>query len=57
MASHRLHRQPDRLTAVMAAITAAVLGLGVWGIWHGSQGNDPGHVCRPIPGTSRLDCG
>jgi len=41
----------------MAAITATVLTLGVWGIWHGNQGNDPGQTCHPIPGTTRLSCG
>ena len=57
MARHHLRKRPSRLTAVMAAITALVFALGVWGIWHGSQGNDPGQVCHPIPGTTRLSCG
>lgn len=56
MPSHRLRRRPDRLTAVMAVVTTAVLGLGAWAVLHLHDGNDPGKTCHPIPGTSRLSC-
>jgi len=57
VARHTLHRRTDPLTLVMAVITALLLGAGVWAVTHPDLGGNPGHVCRPIPGTSRLDCG
>lgn len=58
MPRHTLRRRrPDRLTLAMAALTATVLGLGLWAVTHPDLGADPGQVCRPLPGTTRLDCG
>lgn len=55
---HKLRRRPlDRTFAVMVLVTLLVFGLGLYAVTHLHDGNDPGHVCRPIPGTSRLDCG
>lgn len=49
-------RRPDRLTAVMAALTTALITAGLWAVTHLHDGNDPGQTCHPIPGTSRLSC-
>lgn len=54
--SHRLRKPPrDRLTLLMAAVTALVFGLGLWAVTHLHDGNDSGHICTPVAG-GRLDC-
>jgi hypothetical protein len=54
---HTLRKQPrDQLTLAMAALTTALLTAAAWVITHPAPA-DPGQVCRPLPGTTRLDCG
>jgi hypothetical protein len=61
MSRHHLRRSPRdrwrhyRLDVLMAAVTALLIGAGVYAITHPDLGGHPG--CTPIPGTSRLDCG
>ena len=60
MPRHTLPRRPlwERLATAASVATSILLPAGAaWVALHPGPGGNHGQVCRPLPGTTRLDCG